>query len=356
MRKTLWIFLALRVSAVCISGRRASAADCERERKAVEIYRDELATAEKSGNAGKISAAKANLEKALKELRTCVEQAGKKAGGGQAPAACYFEKTELEVAREAHTREVLKGGDRDKQKQLKRALDARAKEYCECLVRNKLPLDEICSDPDVNVAYPPPPPPPTPPKPKTGPPPDRPKHHGGPPPRPPCDREKSEFDYQQRWAGMLEKDDPAKAKEKIEAARKAYCECVKEKGIQPVPAVCAEGSSVGPPPREVEPPDFGWGTKPKTTSPPPPAEPPPPPGKTSSPPPPPSTTTPPPPPKVAPPPPPPKTAPPPPPPSTGAAAPPPPSTTYVCGKSPCDCLKQNPPKKCTTSSCVCAKG
>ena len=46
---------------------------------------------------------------------------------------------------------------------------------------------------------------------------------------------------------------------------------------------------------------------------------------------------------------------PPPPPPTGSVAPPP-SSTYVCGKSPCDCAKQNPPKVCKSGSrCACVK-
>ena len=355
MKRKSSVLLLLLVPALFLAaGRPARAAECERERRAVEIYREELATAEKSNDPAKISAAKTNLAKALEKLRACVEQAGKKTGGGQALPPCFFEKAEMDAARDAHTAEALKGGNRDKQKQLKKAADARAKEYCECLVKNNVqPLDDICKDPDVNVGYPPPPAPPAPKKTPS----EHHAHHGGPPPRPPCEGQKNEYQHEEMWGDTFDKEHPEKAKERLETARKAYCDCVKEKGIQPVPEVCKEPGGVPPP--EVEPPKFGWGSTPKTTPPPPPpAEPPPPPKSVTPPPPPPKTAAPPPPPPpVAPPPPPPpaKTPPPPPP---GASVPPPPSSSnYVCGKSPCDCAKQSPPKKCTTASgCVCTKG
>src|SRR5262249_45308089 len=124
-------------------------------------------------------------------------------------------------------------------------------------------------------------------------------------------------------------DDVKTAEDGYHQAHKEYCQCLWDHNVRPLPWECAYYEPKEPFQPHIE--SAMDISKCKT------AEPPPPPPKTavSPPPPPPPFVTPPTPPKSAPPPPPPpppKSPPPPP-----SVTPPPPPSTYVCGKSPCDC-------------------
>lgn len=303
-----------------------------------------------------IAAAEAKYERLKKEWEDCLHPPPP-----PPKPPCDDEKRQYEKARNAWAEAMP---DKSKEEALVPVLSAARRKYCDCLEKKGMPLPELCkfagpADAPLGEGPPPAKPkPPPPPPPKIAPPPPpvltptppfpgpegkscedlqrelwraaegleeavasgkqdriakaeagyreakgrweeclKPPAKAEPPP-PPCDAERKRYEEaRQAWAkGFSDPKKGAELRDAREARLQELCECLRKKNL-PLPDGCGPK---GP-------------QMPLGESPPPP-------------------------PKVA-------------------SPPPPPPSAYVCGKSPCDCAKQNPPKKCTTSSgCVCTKG
>jgi hypothetical protein len=258
-----------------------------------------------------------DLEKKRKQLKACQEEKPL-AGSGRAGDPCADSEKKLSDAigdQKLAGSNGVTGKEMDK---LHGAVVDALREHCKCLKAHGVnPLPDVCLEEGIAAQI---------------------------ADASQCAQKKKDFEDANN---LLSRSAGAKDFKKIQedeaSARNRYCDCLRKMKLPLVwPCDDARTAVASPPPP----------TPTKTAPPPPtPKSPPPPPSSVrSDAPPPPSSRT-------APPPPPPKTVPPPPPPPSTAAPPPLNTSTYICGKAVCDCMKQSPPKVCKAGSgCACTKG